>query len=224
MSYSNLIEEIFLESRKCIPENEFLKKLPALLEAPRKRWNGENLAIIVKKRMGLGGEDKHTFKKIADEFNIAESSIAGQYHIALSLLRRLARIPEYVTELRDYEIEGLKRIEEEDDKFGWVDSLSRAAKKALYRMDIKEKDECAELFQHPPRMKYRSVIHPTIPERHSGHTYKSERMPLKVFNEIRMQLGIDPFELPAKKPTAAEIARAVNLLESEGYTVTKQSA
>lgn len=233
MSYNNLIEHIFGEKRECISERDFLQKLPKLLETPNRhgnnRWNGENLALIVIKRDGVG-ENERTFKDIAEHFGVSKSAVKVQYNYALSLLSRPMLAKEYVTELSEYKISYIQEYYRDS----WKKSLTWMARSILMKMDIEEemikmgldeeKDCVKILFGRPPRMDNRMAIYPTVPDSHAMEIrYKACRMPLNVFNEIRDALGIDPFEPLKRKPTASEISRAVKLLESEGYTVKKSN-
>jgi len=232
MSYIDLIENIFGEKRECISERDFLQKLPKLLENRsryKNQWSSENLAFIVIKKDGVG-EDKRTFKDIADHFGVSVYTIRRIYSYALRLLRSPFLVKEYVTKLDETETSYLQEL----DRLKWKASLSHSAHSVLKDIRIQtintefisynayvddEKDYVKILFDRPPIFKNRKVIFPTISG--SDIVYESLRMSLSVFNEIREAVGIDPFEPPKKKPTASEISRAVKLLESEGYVVKK---
>jgi len=219
MPYSDLLDEIFYEKRERISEDDFLKILPELLNTKSERWNGENLALIIRKKYGLGTDDNHTYNEIAKQFGVSVSAIRNQCAIALRKLRHPLNSAIIAIEPSEHELFIIKEHKERE----WLDKLSKEATDVLNRFDQYDKEKYTEAFKHPPRMHYGRVIHPLVSDSYSKYTVKSERMSLETFNEIRIALGIDPFEQPKRKPTKAEIARAVKLLESEGYTVTRPS-
>lgn len=215
MSYSELIKDIFGEERECIPEDEFLKILPSIMKKFRPKTAEKRVKVIIC-RSGLGGRAKQKQKDIAADIGVSSGTVRGYYYSSLRRLRTSAA--DYVTEPSDYEISFAKKIKSKS----WTDNLSAPAKNHLSQMRIESKEECLELFSRPPKMKNRKAMYPTMAEEDAqGIDVNFLRMPLKVFNEIRVALGIEPFEKPAKKPSATEIAKAIKILNSAGYSVEK---
>lgn len=215
MPYSELITDIFGEKRECIPEDEFLKILPSIMKKFRPKTAEKRTQVIIC-RSGLGGMPKQKQKDIAADIGVSDETVRGYYYSSLRHLRTSAA--DYVIDLSDYEISFAKKIKSKS----WTDNLSAQAKANLRQMRIESKEECFELFSRPPKMKNRKVIYPTLTEEEAQSIDANVlRMPLKVFNEIRAALGVEPFEKPAKKPTAAEITKAIKILNSAGYRVER---
>lgn len=215
MSYSELIKDIFGKERECIPEDEFLKILPSIMKKFRPKTAEKRVQVIIC-RSGLGGRAKQKQKDIAADIGVSPGAVRGYYYSSLGRLRMSAA--DYVIKPSDYEITIAKKIKSKS----WTDNLSAQARADLREMRIELKEECFELFSRPPKMKNRGVLYPTITsEEAQSIDANILRMTLKVFNEIRVALGIEPFEKPAKKPSATEIAKAIKILNSAGYSVEK---
>jgi len=191
MSYSDLIYKLFGHERACIAEDEFIKKLPLILNKEFSDEDSSLMAFIIEKRLGLNGSDKYTFKDIGGIFlGLSNSTISNKYKKAMEFLKEdpFAK-KEYVEKLTQEEINKIETFNT------WPNMLSHNAYMTLRRMHIagkSNKEYCINTFSKTPEIKTVSVSN-DVDNIRFFRDFQHD-IPIDIFNEIRRALNIDVYE------------------------------
>lgn len=216
MSYSILIERIFHEQRDCISETDFIEKLPKLLSSRNTKWTGDVLSDLLIQKFGLNGKQSKTHTELSKIFDVSTTMISIRSKEIFQRLRFIANVSQIVTKLTPHEKLALQNYQQEVNQ--WPKNLTHSAQKVLSNFNLtKEKELCTELFSEKPRIQYGQVVNPEIEDIRA--TNRFDRMPIKIFNEIRESLGIEPIDTEERnrKTTEKKINLAISLLEKHGY-------
>ena len=189
------------EIRKYIDEEEFVVRLPKILESNQ---NEQTTAIVL--RFGLGRHEKHTYKKIGKELNVSAKVASERVRIGMLRLRHPTRLLRLRCDLTEVEKQTLHDIDNP-----WYAEISKAASEILPSLNI----EKAKLFVvSATQIKYGKVLDPR-----DGHNISEFRYNIGLMNELRKYFGLEPLKKPERKLAIKQIDSMVDTLKSLGYKV-----
>lgn len=102
----------------------------------------------------------------------------------------------------------------------WHAGLSLESVRELRRAGLLCREACLQLLQDDLSI-YRGkrIVVPSHRRDATAQIFKEDTVSLRALNEVRVWLGGEPFLLPRRVVTRAELARAVKLLQENGYIV-----
>lgn len=187
---------IFGRERECIPVGEFVELLPSLIKRTQK-FTSQDRANLFIMRHGLVDGEKQTLEKMAKALGVSPTQVLARYSQVVRCLKHPAIYPNFVTDLDEQEQQYVEDMKTDELERGWIQKLSKPAEKAVYMTQTFCKTQCSKddyikLFSDRPNIKYKKVAYPSIAQ-DGGGISKYERIPIAVYNEIRIALGIAPY-------------------------------